>query len=118
MLRRKSCCIDEIEYGIHTKALAFILKMYLTIAEDCQVIAATHDLSILDSSFLRRDAVRLFEKDSDGVTTFRKREYLHNTMSFFRTYEKEVAPRIDQFLTEYEVFEKYKHYLEDAEVHE
>lgn len=118
VLRRKSCCIDEIEYGIHTKALAFILKMYLTIAEDCQVIAATHDLSILDSSFLRRDAVRLFEKDSDGVTTFRKREYLHNTMSFFRTYEKEVAPRIDQFLTEYEVFEKYKHYLEDAEVHE
>ena len=118
VLSRKSCCIDEIEYGIHTKALAFILKMYLTIAEDCQVIAATHDLSILDSPFLRRDAVRIFEKNSDGVTTFHKREYLHNTMSFFRTYEKEVAPQIDRLLAEYEIFAKYKQYLEDAIIHE
>lgn len=118
VLSKKSCCIDEIEYGIHTKALAFILKMYLTIAEDCQVIAATHDLSILDSPFLRRDAVRIFEKNSDGVTNFHKREYLHNTMSFLRTYEKEVAPQIDQFLKEYEIFAKYKQYLEDIEIHE
>lgn len=61
ILGKKCSCIDEIEYGIHTKALSFILKMYLTLAEDCQVIVATHDLSLLNTDFLRRDAVRLFE---------------------------------------------------------
>ena len=105
---KKCTCIDEIEYGIHTKALAFILKMYLTIAEDSQVIVATHDLSLLNADFLRRDAVRLFEKNEYGSTNVRRREYLHNTMSFYRTYEKEVAPQIDEIIRKIEMLAKYK----------
>lgn len=108
VIGRKSTCIDEIEYGIHTKALAFILKMYLTIADDCQIIVATHDLSLLNVDFLRRDAVRLFEKDEYGSTNVRRRDYLHNTISFYRTYEKEVAPQIDELMHKIEMFIKYK----------
>lgn len=104
----KSTCIDEIESGIHTKALAFILKMYLTIAENCQLIVATHDLSLLNADFLRRDAVRLFEKDEYGSTNVKRREYLHNTISFYRTYEKEVFPQIDELMRKIEMFIKYK----------
>ena len=63
VIGRKCSCIDEIEYGIHTKALDFLLKMYLTIADNCQLVVATHDLSLLKSKNLRSDAVRMFEKD-------------------------------------------------------
>lgn len=108
ILGEKSTCIDEIEYGIHTKALAFILKMYLTIAENCQLIVATHDLSLLNADFLRRDAVRLFEKDEHGSTNVRRRDYLHNTISFYKTYEKEVSPHIDELMSKIEMFLEYK----------
>ena len=108
ILGKKCSCIDEIEYGIHTKALAFILKMYLTLAEDCQIIVATHDLSLLNADFLRRDAVRLFEKDEHGTTKVKRRDYLHNTVSFYRTYEKEVAPEIDDIMKNIDAFLKYK----------
>lgn len=108
VINKKCTCIDEIETGIHSKALLFILKMYLTIAEDSQFIVSTHDLSLLNADFLRRDAVRLFEKNEYGSTNVRRREYLHNTMSFYRTYEKEVAPQIDEIIRKIEMLAKYK----------
>jgi len=113
VISHKSTCIDEIEYGIHTKALSFILKMYLTIADNCQIIVATHDLSLLNAAFLRRDAVRLFEKDEYGSTHIRKRDYLHNTISFYRTYEKEVAPHIDELMSKIDSVLKYQDDISD-----
>lgn len=112
VIGKKTTCIDEIEYGIHTKALAFILKMYLTIAENCQLIVATHDLSLLNADFLRRDAVRLFEKDEYGSTSVRRRDYLHNTINFYKTYEREVFPQIDDLMRKIEMFIKYKEDIE------
>ena len=108
ILGEKSTCIDEIEYGIQTNALDIILNMYLTIAENCQLIVATHDLSLLNADFLRRDAVRLFEKDEYGSTNVRRRDYLHNTISFYKTYEKEVSPHIDELMRKIEIFLEYK----------
>jgi AAA15 family ATPase/GTPase len=105
---KKCTCIDEIEYGIHTKALAFILKMYLTLAEDCQIIVATHDLSLLNTDFLRRDAVRLFDKDLNGSTNVRRSGYLHNTMSFYKKYDSEVAPQLDEIIKNIETLIKYR----------
>ncbi len=112
VLSRKCTCIDEIEYGIHTKALTFILKMYLTLADDCQIVVATHDLSLLNADFLRRDAVRLFEKDEYGSTNVRRQNYLHNTISFFKKYEREVAPKIDENMQDLDIFLKYKEDLD------
>jgi AAA15 family ATPase/GTPase len=113
---KKCTCIDEIEYGIHTKALAFILKMYLTLAEDCQIIVATHDLSLLKTEFLRRDAVRLFDKDLNGSTNVQRSGYLHNTMSFYKKYENEVAPQLDEVIKNMEVFIKYRNDIDDNDL--
>lgn len=108
VMGRKCSCIDEIETGIHTKALAFILKMYLSIAEDCQIAVATHDLSLLGHPILRRDAVRMFEKDENGCTYIRKHEYMHNTLNFQKQYCKKIDPRLDELFENTNLFLEYR----------
>ena len=107
VMSRKCSCIDEIEYAIHTKALDFLLKMYLTIADNCQFVVTTHDLSLLRSKTLRRDAVRMFEKDEYGVTTI-KRMYVHNTMNFMNAYEKILDEQLGLMMQSVDSFGKYK----------
>ena len=107
VIGRKCSCIDEIEYGIHTKALDFLLKMYLTIADNCQLVVATHDLSLLKSKNLRRDAVRMFEKDKYGVTQI-KRKYVHNTMNFFNAYEKILDEQLGLMAESLDSLSKYR----------
>lgn len=108
VMGRKCSCIDEIDAGIHTKALAFLLKMYLSIAEDCQIAVATHDLSLLSYPDLRRDAVRMFEKDKNGHTYIRKHEYVHNSMNFLNAYYKMLDPKLDSILKDVELFVEYR----------
>lgn len=98
VMGRKCATIDEIDAGVHAKALAFIMKMYLSIAEECQIAVATHDLSLLGQPELRRDAVRMFEKDENGCTYIKKHEYVHNTINFQRLYCKKVDPKLDKLL--------------------
>lgn len=108
ILGKKTTTIDEIEAGIHTKALEFILKMYLSIAKDCQLIVATHDLQLLNTLFLRKDAVRIFRKLESGAISIKKPDYIHNTVSFFRAYFREVAPEIDDIIDQLTVFDNYE----------
>jgi len=119
VMGRKSATIDEIDAGIHTKALAFILKMYLSIAEDCQVAVATHDLSLLAYPDLRRDAVRMFEKDKDGNTYIRRHEYVHNTLNYYKYYIKTLDTKLDEMLENVGLFQEYsdltKIFLEELE---
>ena len=107
VMGRKTATIDEIDAGIHTKALAFILKMYLSIADDCQIAVATHDLSLLGQEGLRRDAVRMFEKDDNGNTYIKKHEYVHNTINFQRMYTKKLDPKLDDLLQNGDLFAEY-----------
>lgn len=107
VMGRKCSCIDEIDGGIHTKALAFILKMYLSIAENCQIAIATHDLSLLGNPELRRDAVRMFEKDANGCTYIRKHEYVHNTINLLNVYRKTLDPKLDEMLQKVDLFMEY-----------
>lgn len=111
VIGRKCSCIDEIEYGIHTKALDFLLKMYLTIADNCQLVVATHDLSLLKSKNLRRDAVRMFEKDEYGVTQI-KRKYVHNTMNFFNAYEKILDEQLGLMAESLDSLSKYRELIQ------
>ena len=87
--------------------------MYLTIADNCQIIVATHDLSLLNAAFLRRDAVFLMKRRPPRSTHIRKRDYLHNTISFYRTYEKEVAPHIDELMSKIDSVLKYQDDISD-----
>lgn len=108
VMGRKTATIDEIDAGIHTKALAFILKMYLSIAEDCQIAVATHDLNLLSYAGLRRDAVRMFEKDENGHTYIRKHEYVHNTMNFKKVYLKKLGDKLDELMGDEALFAGYQ----------
>lgn len=107
VMGRRFACIDEIEAGIHSKALAFILKMYLSIADECQIAVATHDLSLLSYRDLRRDAVRMFEKDMNGHTYIKKHEYVHNTINFQNYYIKQLDPKIDELLHNVDLLQEY-----------
>lgn len=107
VMGRKTSTIDEIDAGIHTKALMFILKMYLSIAEDSQVAVATHDLSFLAYSGLRRDAVRMFEKDEDGNTFIKRHEYVHNTLNFQKYYLKSLGTKLDELMDDMGLFQQY-----------
>ena len=107
VMGRKTSTIDEIDAGIHTKALMFILKMYLSIAEDSQVAIATHDLSFLAFSGLRRDAVRMFDKDEDGNSYIKKHEYVHNTLNFQKYYLKSLGTKLDELMDDMELFQEY-----------
>ena len=113
VIGRKSSCIDEIETGIHTKALAFILKMYLSIAEDSQIAVATHDLSLLEHPVLRRDAVRMFEKDDNGHTYIKKRVYVHNSINLLNVYKKDLDPKLDELIDNVQLFMEYRDLIRD-----
>lgn len=112
VIGRKCSCIDEIEYGVHTKALEFLLKMYLTIADNCQFVVATHDLSLLKSKNLRRDAVRLFDKNEYGVTSI-KRMYVHSTMNFLNAYEKLLDEQLAFVSLNLDTLDKYRTLIRD-----
>lgn len=81
--------------------------MYLSVAKDCQLIVATHDLQLLNALFLRKDAVRIFRKLDTGAISVKKPDYIHNTVSFFRTYYRDVAPEIDNIISQWTIFEGY-----------
>ncbi len=106
---RKSACIDEFERLIHSKAVEFILKMYLSLAADkeCQLFVATHDLILFDSKFIRQDAVRKFQKGPDGVTRILKKKYVHHTMSFLNSYNEELEEEIGRGESEAKSLEFY-----------
>ena len=93
---KKSAFVDEFERLMHSKAVEFILKMYLSLAADreCQLFVATHDLILFDSKFIRQDAVRKFQKGPDGVTRILKKKYVHHTMNFLNSYNEELEEEI------------------------
>lgn len=108
ILLHKTSCVDEIEQGIHTSALVFILYMYLMLSEDSQILIATHDLTILKADFLRRDAVRLFEKDEHGVTTVRRPEYMHRTVNFYAKYTESVNEKVKALMADENIRSNYR----------
>lgn len=91
---------DDFGKGIHPKLISFVLKTYLCLSSDCQILVATNNTSILDLDFMRRDALRLVEKSVDGTATIRRFPYLHKTMSLFRAYNKEIGSSIDIIMEE------------------
>lgn len=92
IIKRKFVCIDEINDGIHSAALEFLLNLYLHLADDCQLFVTTHDLTLLNPKklLLRRDAIREFSKDDDGVTKTDRPDYTHQSTNFYNKYVKTI----------------------------
>lgn len=110
VLGKKCTCIDELGTGIHNIALEFILKMYLSMSEESQVLVATHDLALLDPRYLnlRRDAVRKFTKDKDGVTHVERPDYLHKTLNMYKKYLEELEEDLPDVLYDNSILDEYK----------
>ena len=112
VIGKKCTCIDELGSGIHSTALEFILRMYLMLNGDSQIFVATHDLSILQSKYLRRDALRLFSKDADGVTSVCRQEYVHNSINLYKKYTNEISEQVNRVMEDESSFDEYKKSVE------
>lgn len=108
VIGKKCTCIDELGSGIHSTALEFILRMYLRLEGDCQIFVVTHDLTILQSKYLRRDAIRLFSKDEDGNTSVRRQEYVHNTINIYKKYTSEIGEEVTRVMEDEGTYNGYK----------
>ncbi|MDH6310986.1 AAA15 family ATPase/GTPase [Dysgonomonas sp. PFB1-18] len=61
--------LDEVTVGIQQKAFSRLLKFFLNIAGRSQLIFASYDYSLLEFEYMRRDSVRFFSKNLDGVSS-------------------------------------------------
>ena len=64
-------CIDELDASLHTNAVETLLKVFCSSdvnSRGAQLIATTHDTSLMNLSLLRRDQQWFTEKDQDGAT--------------------------------------------------
>ncbi len=61
--------LDDFSSGIHKTSLQEILKFFLGVDKHGQLVIASQDRSLLDSTLVRRDSVRLAIKDQYGVST-------------------------------------------------
>lgn len=100
IIAKKSSFIDEIERGIHTKALQYIIKAFLLLSRESQLVVSTHDLHLLDMPFMRRDSVRKVTKDQDGISNvhFINQNSLHRNSSLMnRLYADVLCDMPDLF---------------------
>lgn len=62
--------IDELDRSIHPKLSWQLLRLFLKEeVPNSQLIATTHEASLLDQDFLRKDEIWFVEKDEKGATT-------------------------------------------------
>lgn len=64
-------CVDELDASLHTHASEAVLALFCsrdTNPKGAQLIATTHDATLMNSSVLRRDQLWLTDKDDGGAT--------------------------------------------------
>lgn len=110
IIGRKASFIDEVERGIHTKALQFIIKAFLLLSNESQIVVTTHDLKLLDMSFMRRDSVRTITKDSDGVSRIAliNQNSLHRNSSLMNRLFSDVLSEMPDLFRDDDLLAKYK----------
>ena len=87
--------IDEIDRSLHTKATQEFVRLFLedSKAQGSQLIATTHDGSLLDLDILRQDEIWFAERGEDKSTT------LYSLSKFKARFDKDI--RKDYFLGRY-----------------
>jgi len=83
---------DEIETSVHYELLAYYLKVFLANSKsESQLIATTHDIHLLDESFIRRDIIWFTDKNSNGETQLLRLSSmgLHKNLSPYNAYIQE-----------------------------
>ena len=81
--------LDELESSLHPDLADHFIKTFLANSKNSQLLFTTHNLMLLDSDYIRRDAVWFCEKNEDGATElFSAHDFgLHKNISLFNAYK-------------------------------
>lgn len=85
---------DELHAGLHPLLLRCLVRLFQspkTNPQGAQLIFATHDVTLLDSSLLRRDQIYLVEKGKDGASTL-------YSLSDFKDKPRKEVPLMKHYL--------------------
>lgn len=83
--------IDEVETSLHYELLAYFLKVFLANStQNSQLIMTTHDINLLNESFVRRDTIWFADKDKCGETNLVRLSSLglHKNLSPYNAYKQ------------------------------
>lgn len=64
----KSIFVDELNTKLHPLLLKFIIDLFYNNASKAQLIYTTHDTTLLDKKFFRRDQILFVQKDEFGYS--------------------------------------------------
>ena len=68
MLNNRSIFIDELNIKLHPLLLKFIIDLFYKENSESQLIYTTHDTTLLDKKFFRRDQIWFVQKDEFGYS--------------------------------------------------
>ena len=68
MLNNRSIFIDELNIKLHPLLLKFIIDLFYKENSEAQLIYTTHDTTLLDKKFFRRDQIWFVQKDEFGYS--------------------------------------------------
>jgi len=91
LLKNKILLVDEIESSLHYELLSFFIKVYLAnSAKHSQLILTTHDITLLNEDYVRRDVIWFTDKDEFGCTHIVRLSSLglHKTLSPYNAYKQ------------------------------
>ena len=68
ILYHKSIFVDELNIKLHPLLLKFIIDLFYENESQAQLIYTTHDTTLLDKKFFRRDQILFVQKDEFGYS--------------------------------------------------
>lgn len=68
ILNNKSIFVDEINIKLHPLLLKFIVDLFYAENSQAQLIYTTHDTTLMDKKFFRRDQIWFVQKDEYGCS--------------------------------------------------
>ena len=68
ILYNRSMFVDELNIKLHPLLLKFIIDLFYDKDSTAQLIYTTHDTTLMDKKFFRRDQIWFVQKDEDGYS--------------------------------------------------
>lgn len=69
ILNHKSMFVDELNIKLHPLLLKFVIDLFYDQNSTAQLIYTTHDTTLMDKKFFRRDQIWFVQKDEYGYST-------------------------------------------------
>ncbi len=80
--------IDELENSLHYELVIHFIKTFLVNSKKSQLIISIHDISLLETEIIRRDAVWITEKINGMTELYSVSDFkLHKNLSIYKAYK-------------------------------